>query len=196
MWGISLTHPVLPSFLSGEFLLQIPCWLVLFLLFLLIIILGVSLTHPVLVYYFLGGNFSYTSHGGFIFLGGVSLTHPVLASLIWGVSLTHPVLPSFLSGGFLLFLFFFKSGEFLLHIPCWFIFYWGSFSYISRFLVVCFSFFCFVFVFAFVSLSLSGEFLLHIPCWLHFYLGSFSYTSHVGFTFLRGVSLAHPVLAF
>ena len=27
MQGVSLTHPVLASFLSGEFLLHIPCWL-------------------------------------------------------------------------------------------------------------------------------------------------------------------------
>ena len=25
-WGVPLTHPVLASFLSGEFLLHIPCW--------------------------------------------------------------------------------------------------------------------------------------------------------------------------
>ena len=43
---------------------------------------------------------------------------------------------------------------------------------------------------------LSVQFLLHIPCWIHFYLGSFSYTSHAGFTFLWGVSLIHPKLAF
>ena len=39
---VSLTHPVLASFLSGEFLSHIPCGLH-FLIF------GVSLTHPVLV---------------------------------------------------------------------------------------------------------------------------------------------------
>ena len=27
LWEVSLTHPVLASFLSGEFLLHIPCWL-------------------------------------------------------------------------------------------------------------------------------------------------------------------------
>ena len=86
--GVSLTHPMLPSFLSGEFLLHIPCWLHFF-------ISGVSLTHPVLVlcvffFYwdfflhipcwlqFYLGSFSDTSRAGFIFLSGVSLTHPVL----------------------------------------------------------------------------------------------------------------------
>ena len=179
MWGISLTHPVLPSFLSGEFLLQIPCWLVLFLLFLLIIILGVSLTHPVLVYYF---------------WGGISLTHPMVGSFFSGEFLLHipcwllssgefllhiPFYLHFYPGGFFCSFFFFKSGEFLLHIPCWFIFYWGSFSYISRFLVVCFSFFV-LFLFLLLSLSL--------------YLGSFSYTSRAGFIFIWGVSLTHPML--
>ena len=94
--GVSLTHPVLAAFLTGEFLLQ--CWL-----------------------YFAVGSFSYTSRAGFIFIWGVSLTHPVLALLccgefllhipcwlhfIWGVSLTHSMLA-------LLF-----CGRFLLHIPC------------------------------------------------------------------------------
>ena len=110
-------------------------------------------------------SFSYTSHDGFIFIGGVSLTHPVLASFfIWGVSLTHPLLVSC----------FFLSGEFLLHIPCWLHLYLGSFPYTSRAVSSSSSFFFFFF----------------------FYLGSFSYTSHDGFTFLWGVSLTHPVLAF
>ena len=94
--GVSLTHPVLPSFLCGEFLLHIRCWLhfyagcfsytsrddfdsVEFLLYI-----------PYFFHFYLG-SFSYTSRPGFIF--------------IWGVSLTHPVLASFL------------SGEFLLHVP-------------------------------------------------------------------------------
>ena len=79
---------------------------------------GVSLTHP---------------RAGFIFIWGMSLTHPSAGFIfIWGMSLTHPVLASFL------------SGEFLLHIPCWF-----------------------PFLFSF----LSGEFLLHITCWLLFLCG-------------------------
>ena len=107
--GVSLTHPVLASFfLSGEFLLLIPCWLhfhlgsfsyisrAFFAFFLLI---------PCWLHFY-QGNFSYTSRAGFIFIWGVSLTHPMLVSLlsdtfragcifIWGVSLTHPVLAFF-----------------------------------------------------------------------------------------------------
>ena len=55
--GVSLRYPVLASFLSGEFLLHIPCWL-----------------------HFYLGCFSYTSGAGFIFMRGVSLTYPMLAS--------------------------------------------------------------------------------------------------------------------
>ena len=92
-----------------------------------------------------------------------------------GVSLTHPVLAlfCFYLGSFLIHhvLASFLSGEFLLHIP-----------------------YCFFFFFFFLLLLLGG-FPLHIPCWLHMYLGSFSYTSHVGFIFIWGVSLTHPVLA-
>ena len=99
MWGVSLTQPVLASFLSGEFLLHIPPWR-----------------------RFDLGSFSYTSRAGFIFMSGASLTHPVLALIlsanlsyishvgfifIGGVSLTHPMLVLFL------------CEEFLLHIPYW-----------------------------------------------------------------------------
>ena len=96
LWGVSLTHPVLPSFLCREFILHILCCLD-----------------------FYAGSFSYTSHAAFKKKNGrgVSLTHPMLFFLfyqgsfsgfifIWGVSLTHPVLASFL------------AGEFLSHIPC------------------------------------------------------------------------------
>ena len=55
--GGSLTHPVLDSFLSMEFLLNIPCR-----------------------FRFYVGSFSYTSHADFVFMQGVSSTHPVLAS--------------------------------------------------------------------------------------------------------------------
>ncbi len=183
MWGVSLRHPMLALFLSGEFLLHIPCWL-----------------------HFYLGSFSYTPRAGFIIMRGVSLTHPVLALFlsgeflkhipcslfflfffcgeflldipcwlyfylgsfsytfragfifIWGVSLTHPVLGSFL------------SGEFLLHIPCWLHFSVGNFSYTSHA-----GFFFF----------LSGEFLLHIPCFFFLLL-----------LFLWEVSLTHPMLDF
>ena len=163
MWGVSLTHPVLPSFLCGEFLLHIPCCVD-----------------------FYAGSFSYTSHFSFFFsffISGISHTDPLLISFsIKGVSLTHPVLAPFLSGVFLLhipcwlqfylgsfsytshagftiiwgvslthpMLALILSGEFLLHIPCWLHFYLGSFSYTSR----------------------AG---------FKFYLGCFSYTSRAGF---------------
>ena len=265
MWGVSLTHPVLPSFLSekvyvgsfsytsrvafifiweglcGKFLLHIPCCLH---FYLGRFMWGVSLTHPVLpsflsekVYV---GSFSYTSRVAFIFiwegLCGEFLLHIpcclhfYLRRFMWEVSLTHPVLPSFLSekvyvGSFsytsrVAFIFIWEGlcGEFLLHIPCCLHFYlrrfmWevslthpvlpsflsgkvyvGSFSYTSH---AGFIFIVEVFLtHPVLALVLSGEFLLHIPCWLHFYLRSFSYTSRVGFTFIWGVSLTHPKLAF
>ena len=56
IWGVSLTHAVLASFLSGEFLLHIPWWL-----------------------HFYAESFSYTSRADFVFMWGVSLTHPVLS---------------------------------------------------------------------------------------------------------------------
>ena len=64
IWGASLTDPVLPSFLSGEFFLHIPYWL-----------------------YFSVGSFSYTSHA--LFLSGVCLTHPMQASFLSGEFLLH-----------------------------------------------------------------------------------------------------------
>ena len=165
MWGVSLTHPILPLFLSGEFLLHIPCWLLLFFsprfLFSFFYLGSFSYTYRTGLI-FSWGSFSYTSHDGFIFIGGVSLTHPVLAS--------------------------FLSGEFLLHIPCWFrvFFYRGSFSYTSPV--------GFIYIWG-VSLTHPVPFLL-LLLFFFYYLGSFSYTSHDGFTFLWGVSLTHPVLAF
>ena len=76
IWGVSLAHPVLALYLCGEFLLHIPCWLLLFLIW------GVSFTHPVLALFFCGefllnipcwlhfyvGSFSYTSLADFIFI--------------------------------------------------------------------------------------------------------------------------------
>ena len=211
-------------FLSGEFLLHIPCWL---LFYVFIFIWGVSLTHPAMA---------------FFLLWGVSLTQPMLASFIknqflWGISLAHPVLASFLCGKFVLHIpcwLHFYLGEFLLHIPHWlyfpvgvgvgwgggsvthtgFIFMWGVFFFFFTSRAV------FIFMWGvslthpvislslFLSLTHStlalffcGEFLLHILNWLHLYVGSFSYTSHVGFFFffffeIWGVSLTHPLLAF
>ena len=208
---------MLGSFLSKVFLLHIPYWIrfCLFSSSFFFFIWGVSYTSHWI--YFSVGSFSYTSRAGFffsffLFIWGVSLTHPVLNLPFCG-EFTHPLQTSFLCGEFLLYIpiclhfyperfsyrscvsFFFLSFIFL------FIFYLGSFSYTSHA--------GFIFIGG-VSLThpvlasfLSGEFLLHIPCWLRFYfifififyLGSFSYTSHVGFTFLWGVSLTHPELA-
>ena len=114
IWGVSLTHPVLASFSSGEFLLSILYWVHFY--------LG-SFSHTSCAgFYCYLGSFSYTSCVGFIFVWAVSLTHPMLAlffcgefllhiprslhfylgsfsytshagfTFIWGVSLTHPVL--------------------------------------------------------------------------------------------------------
>ena len=196
---------MLALFLSGEFLLHIPCLLI----FSFIFLWGVCLTHPMLflfvslslfscgeflldipcwLYFYMGsfliylGSFSYTSRAGLIF--------------IWGVSLTHPVLASFL------------CREFLIHIPCCFQFYARSLSYTFRDGFFFFSFFFFfiwgvsitnpMLVLLFIgrialthlvlASFLSGEFLLHIPCWHHFSVGSFSYTSRAGFIFIWGVS--------
>ena len=57
------------------------------------------------------GSFSYTPCDGFIYLWGVSLTYPVQASFLSGELLLH--------AGF----FSFSSVEFLLHIPCWLLFF-------------------------------------------------------------------------
>ena len=117
MWGVSLTHPmltlflcegyllhfpVLPSFLSGKFVLYIPCWFLFSFLsgeFLLHIPCwirfygvgegggrGVSFTPPMLAsflswefllntpcwFYIYLGSFSYTSRARFTFMWGVS----------------------------------------------------------------------------------------------------------------------------
>ncbi len=61
MRRVSLTHPVLASVLSGEFLLRIPCWLHLY-----------------------EGSFSDTSRAGFICMRGVSLAHLELISYVFG----------------------------------------------------------------------------------------------------------------
>ena len=187
MRGVSLTNPVLALFLSGEFLLHIPC--------LLFISVG-SLSYTSLV----GFSSSLSLLSWLHFYAGISLTHHVLAFyiyflsifFIWGVSLTHPALALFF------------CGEFLLHIPCLFDFSVGSFSYTSRA--------GFIFMRGVslerpvLALFLSGESLLHIPCLLFISVGRLSYTSRVGslspppppqagFIFYAG-SFLHPVLAF
>ena len=118
--GVSLTHPVLASFLSGEFLLHIVWWFQFSLGSFSCtscagfnFIRALSLTHAICWLYFYQGSFSYTSRACFIF------TQPMPASFfVEGVSLTHPNLPLFLCGELPSFL----CGEFLLHIPCWFLF--------------------------------------------------------------------------
>ena len=121
-WGVSITHPLLTSFLCGEFLLLIPFCLHFY-------TTRLSYTSRVgfvfcLFVYFNLGSFSYTSHVGFTFL--------------WGVSRTHPLLTSFLCREFLL------QIPFCLHFCLHFRFYLGSFSYISR---ATFFFFFFLWLF-------------------------------------------------
>ena len=176
IWGVSLTHLVLASFLCREFLSHIPYWLYVY--------LG-SFSYTSHASFFLFsflsvGSFSYTSRAGFISMQGVSLTRPELAS--------------------------FLCGEFLLHIPCCFkkniYIYLGSFSDTFRagFIFIrgvslthpMLAFFFLYFSFFFYS----GEFLLHISCWLHFYAGSFSHISRTGFMLIWEVSLTHPMLPF
>ena len=126
MWGVSLTHSVLASvFLSRKFPSHIPCW-----------------------FHFYVGSVSYTSRAGFVFIWGVSLTHPALASFLCSEFHLHiPCWLHFYLGSFsytshagFFFSFFFFYVEFLLHIPCrflfffffFFLFYLGSFSNTSR----------------------------------------------------------------
>ena len=183
MREVSLTHPELASFLSGEFLLHVPCCFVVVVV--LFCLSGEFLSHIPCWLYVSVARFSYTSHACFVILWGVSLTHSMLVSfffsfLIWGVSLTHPLLALVL------------SGEFLLHIPCLLFFsvgsffspsllgqtafYLGSFSHTSH-----------------AGFFLCGEFLAHKPCWL-LYVGSLSYTSGAGF-FMWKFFLTCPMLA-
>ena len=131
-----------------------------------------------------GGSFSYTSRVCFFFsffLGSSSYSSRAGFIFIWGVSLTHPVL------GLVL------STDLLLHIPCWFYIYRGSFSYTSRAGLIiylgCFSYTShagFIFMQG-VSYTSNAD---------SFYVGSFSYTSRAVFIFMLGVSLTHPVLVF
>ena len=128
IWGDSLTHPVLSSCLSGEFLWNIPCWLHFYLASFsdtshagFLFLSEEFLLNILCRLHFYLANFSYTSHATFSFLWGVSLTHPMLASiLICGVSLTDPLQA-------LLF-----CGEFLLHIPCWLFFLFLNLGFLLR----------------------------------------------------------------
>ena len=171
MHGVSLTDPMLDSFLPGELILHIPCWLLFCFSFFL------------LLFYFIFaylGSFPNTSRSGFIFIWVVSLTHPILASYLLGEFLLH--IPCWLLRFVVVFG---LSGDLLLHIPFSLHFFLGS--------PLTHSFFLFFSIFFFFSF-LSGEFLLYIPCWLKFYRGNFSYTFGAGSILMWGVSLTHPLL--
>ena len=143
-------------------------------------LIGKLLLHIPCWLHFYVGSFCYTSHAGFIFVWEVSLTHPVLfVVVLLGVSLTHPVLASFL------------SGEFILDKPCWLHFYLARPPppppppplRVSLTHPVLASFF------------ISGVSLTHPVLVLCIFSGSFSDTCRAGFSFIRGGSLIHPVLA-
>ena len=119
----------------------------------------------------------------------------------------------FLSGEFPLHIpcwFSFLCKEFLLHIPCWLYFSVGSFSYTSHagyvFLIWGVSLTHPVQIFFLSSSSSSPPpppppppppFFVCFFCFCFvFNQESFSYTFLVGFIFLWGVSLTHPVLAY
>ena len=169
---------MLVSFLSGEFLLHVPCWL-----------------------HFYAGSFSYTFCAVcfvvVVFIWGVSLTHPVLASFLSGESLLHmpcwlhfylgilfkkitlPVLASF-----------FNLGSFSYTSHAAFVFMWG----VSLTLSVLASFFIQEVSLTHLLLaSLCGEFFLTHPV-LASLVESFSYMYCASF-FMWRVSLTHPMLA-
>ncbi len=121
-WCVSLTHPKLVSFLSGEFLRHIPWWLPFYMG-------SFSYTSRAGFFSYLV-RFSNTSHAGFFsYLGRFSYTSRAGFTFILGVSLTHPMLASFLTSGDSLTQALLLSWEYLLHIPCWLYFAVGSFSY-------------------------------------------------------------------
>ena len=92
IWGVSLTHPMLASFLCGEFLLHILCWLFSFSFYL--------------------GSSSYTSRAGLIFIWGVSLTY-LLQTLYGEFLLIIPCCFDFYARSFsYTFSFSFLSGKF------------------------------------------------------------------------------------
>ena len=73
MWGVSLTHPMLASFLCGSFPYTPRA--------VLIFMQGVSLTLPVLFFFWGGGSFCFVC---------LSFLYEIYS--IWRVSVTHPVL--------------------------------------------------------------------------------------------------------
>ena len=211
MWRVSLTHPVLLSFLCREFLLHITCWLVV-----VVVLSGEFLLHIpcCCCCCFYRGSFSYKSRAGFIFIRGVSLTHLVPALIlsgdfpgsytsqagfifIGGVSLTHPVLVLFLCRefvGHILCCLHFYAGSFSYTSRAGFFFYMGSFSYTSHAGSIFFLIWGVSLTHPVLASVLFGEVLLKIPCCPYFYVGSFSYTSRVALIFIWEVCLSHPVL--
>ena len=212
MWGVSLTHPELASFLLWEFLLHILIWLHFYagsfsytsraVFFFLFFLSGEFLLHIPSWFHFSVGSFSYTSHDCF-FCGKFLLDFPCWLHFLCGEFLIHiPWLLCFSVGNFSYTShagFIFMRGvshthlvlstvlckEFLLHLLCqgWLFFL----SFLSgEFLLLIPSWFY----------LLSAEFLLHASCWLHFCFGSFSYTSRGGLIFIWVVSLTHPALSF
>ena len=158
---------MLASFLCGEYLLLIQCWL-----------------------HFYLGSFSYTSRAGFIFMWGDSLTPPVLTLVLCGeFVLRIPCCIDFYARSFS----YISRARFFIYFINFF--YLGSFFYTSRAGFFLFSGGGSL-TYPMLDSFLSGESLLHIPCSLHFYLWSFSYTSHAVFTLLCGVSLTYPKLFF
>ena len=175
IWGFSLTHLMLVSFLllflSGEFLLQlhIPC-----------------------CSFFYRWCFSYTAHAGFFFIWWVSLTHPMqflllLLLFLKGFSYTSRAGFFFMWGSLELLWYAvfsednpwrilkYSVGSFSYTSRAGLVFIWGvSFTHpmhaVFFFLVFFFLFFFFSFLFLFFFLlffSLSGD----IPCWLPFTCG-------------------------
>ena len=137
--GVPLTHPMLASFLSGEFLLNIPCSLFFFFSFFLNL-----------------GSFSYTSHADFVFNCGVSVTLPVVPSFLSREFLLHiPCCPDLYA----------RSFSYLSRACILFFFFSSFFFFFSFFLI--FYFIGGVSITHPVPASfLYGEFLLHPPCWL------------------------------
>ena len=167
LWGVCLTHPELvlslslslattrlASFLCGEFLLHIPCWL-----FFFFFLSGQLLLRILRWLYFSMGNLCYTSHACLIFsVGSFSYTSHADFFFIFFY------LGSFSNTSRAGFLFlFFISGSFSYTSRAGFMFLWGV-SLTHPMLVWCFC----------------GEFLLHIPCLFDVSVGSFSYTSYAG----------------
>ena len=91
VWGVSLTHPMLALYLSGEFLIHIPFWLHFYLgsfsytshacfnFFFFFLNSEEFLLHIPCWLHFYAWSFADSSRSGFISIWGVSLTHPMLA---------------------------------------------------------------------------------------------------------------------